>query len=59
VIAGVALGPPGDLREVVELADAGALAPVVDRSYPLEEIVEAHRYVDAGHKRGGVVVTVG
>ena len=59
VIAGVALGTPGDLREVVELADAGALAPVVDRSYPIEEIVEAHRYVDAGHKRGGVVVTVG
>ena len=58
VIVGVALGSPGDLRQLVELAEAGALAPVVDRSFPLEEIVEAHRYVDAGHKRGAAVVTV-
>jgi alcohol dehydrogenase len=35
------------------------LTPVIDRTYPLEEIVEAHRHVDEGHKRGNVIVTIG
>jgi NADPH:quinone reductase-like Zn-dependent oxidoreductase len=42
-----------------ELVEAGYIRPVVDRCYPFEEIVEAHRYVAAGHKRGGVAITVG
>ena len=47
-----------DLRLLMGLATAGAIRAVIDRRYPLDESVEAHRYVERGHKQGVVVLTV-
>jgi NADPH:quinone reductase-like Zn-dependent oxidoreductase len=57
VIAGPAAARPEDVRALGQLAEAGAFRPVIDRIYPLEEIVEAHRHVDSGRKRGNVVIS--
>ena len=47
-----------DLAFIKELLEAGKVVPVIDRCYPLSETAEAIRYLEAGHARGKVVITV-
>lgn len=58
VIAGPAAVKLDDLRTLAALAETGEFQPVIDRIYPLQQIVEAHRYVDTGRKKGNVIISM-
>jgi NADPH:quinone reductase-like Zn-dependent oxidoreductase len=58
VMFGAASQKTQDLIFLRDLIEAGQIKPVIDRSYSLQQIAEAHRYVDTGHKKGNVVITV-
>ncbi len=55
---GIAAESYDDLVLMKDLVESGEFKPVIGRSYPLEQMIEAHKYVETGHKKGNVVISV-
>lgn len=58
VICALSMEQPADLLTVKDLVEAGDLKSIIDRSYPFDQTADAHRYFEAGHKHGSVVVSL-
>jgi NADPH:quinone reductase-like Zn-dependent oxidoreductase len=58
VYGGISKVKPEDIAYIRDLIEGGHLRPVIDRRYPLDQIAEAHAYVELGHKKGAVVITI-